>query len=166
MSVETKSKVVDTKKVTGRRKLHFDSVDEILADPERLAEKGYRKLGNWSLGQIAKHLAKGMRDGLDGADYKPFWLVSFVAKNFLKKRLLSKTFSPGLKPSARITAKTEYPPATDQEGLDALREVINRWKSESQRHAHAFFGPLSDEEWDQESLRHAELHMSFLVPIG
>ena len=166
MSVETKSKTVNTKKVSGRREVRYNSVDELLADAERLAEKGYRQLGNWSLGQIAKHLAFSMRTGLDGAEYKPSWVVRFVAKNFLKKRMLSKPFSPGFKPAARITARSESPPVPDQEGLDTLREVIRRWKSEPQRKPHSFFGPLSSEEWDAASLRHGELHMSFLVPIG
>ena len=166
MSVETKPKAVNTKKVSGRREVHYNCVDELLADAERLAEKGYRQLGNWSLGQIAKHLAFSMRTGLDGADYVPSWFVRFVAKNFLKKRMLSKPFSPGFKPSTKITATSESPPIPDEEGLDALREVMRRWKSEPGRLAHPFFGPLSDEEWDQISLRHGELHMSFLVPIG
>ena len=166
MSVGTSQQAVDTKKVTGRRELHYDKVEELLADAERLAEKGYRQLGNWSLGQIAKHLANSMRSGLDGADVKPSWVVRFVAKNFLKTRMLSKPFSPGFKWPARITARTESPAIPDQEGLDALREVIRRWKSEPQRKPHSFFGPLSAEEWDAASLRHGELHMSFLVPIG
>jgi hypothetical protein len=48
---------VSAKKATGRRKLRFESYDDILADIDRLAVSPVRCLGNWSLGQICRQLA-------------------------------------------------------------------------------------------------------------
>ena len=43
---------VDTAKVEGRRTLHFTSLDEILAEVERLNQGKVRAIGNWSPGQV------------------------------------------------------------------------------------------------------------------
>ena len=48
---------MNTKAVTGRREVHYDTFDDALADAERLAAGDVRTLGNWSYGQILKHLA-------------------------------------------------------------------------------------------------------------
>jgi hypothetical protein len=47
---------VATKSVTGRRQLQFNTIDEILADVERLNQGQIKALGNWSSGQVLKHL--------------------------------------------------------------------------------------------------------------
>ncbi len=52
------SSTINTKQVTGRRVVRYESFDEILADAERLAVVPTRTLGNWSIGQIFSHLAK------------------------------------------------------------------------------------------------------------
>ena len=163
MSSTTQTAPIDTKVVTGRRKLHFQNHDEVLADAERLHAGGYRRLGNWSLGRMAKHLAGGMNIGLDGAPFRAPLLLRFVAKNFLKKRTLRK-MTPGFRLPARIARHVVPGETSDAEGLDALREATRRWKTESQRHPQPFFGSLTPDEWDQLVLRHAEMHMSFLVP--
>jgi hypothetical protein len=154
---------VETAKVTGRRKIRYANLDEMLADAERLQAGGYRRLGNWSLGQIAKHLADGMKVALDGSPVKAPVLIRFVASRFLKKRAL-RQLKPGFKLPKKFAARLEPPQTEDAAGVDHLRDTIHRWKSEAQRHEQPFFGPLTDEEWDQFVLRHGELHMSFLLP--
>ena len=57
---------VKTSKVSGRRRLHFGSLDEVLAEAERLAAGPYRKLGNWRLGEILMHLALAGNKSIDG----------------------------------------------------------------------------------------------------
>jgi hypothetical protein len=36
-------------------------------------------------------------------------------------------------------------------------------KREAHREPHGFFGKLTHQQWDQLHMRHAELHLSFLV---
>ena len=61
--------MVNTKTVTGRRELRYDNYDELLADAERLAGKEVRTLGNWSYGQILRHLARSIDAMIDGAPF-------------------------------------------------------------------------------------------------
>jgi hypothetical protein len=51
---------VNTAKVDGRRKLDYASLEEVLADADRLSSGPVKVLGNWSAGQIFKHLAIAM----------------------------------------------------------------------------------------------------------
>ena len=60
---------IDTGKVAGRRELHFNSLDDILADVDRLASsREIRTLGNWSAGQIFEHVARVMDKSIDGSE--------------------------------------------------------------------------------------------------
>ena len=61
--------VVNTKIVTGRRKLRFESYEEVLTDVEHLAAGEVRLLGNWSFGQILKHLALAVDSMIDGGPF-------------------------------------------------------------------------------------------------
>jgi hypothetical protein len=153
---------IATAQVTGRRRVRFSNLDELLADAEQCISGGYRRLGNWSLGQIAKHLADGMAVGLDGSPVKAPFLLRFVARRFFKKRAL-RQMKPGFKLPKKFAAQFVPPDTDDAEGVELLRTAIRRWKAEPQRHEQPFFGPLTDEEWDRLVLRHGELHMSFLV---
>ena len=66
------------------------------------------------------------------------------------------------------SATALLPPAdaTVEDGLIALREAVDRYQVELPKAPHPFFGKLTREEYVCLSLRHAELHMSFVVPVG
>ncbi len=66
---------------------------------------------------------------------------------------------PGVKGG---TLATE--PMPTDEALTRLRRVMERLKKEPPTHPHNVFGQLKHEESIACSLRHAELHLSFLVP--
>src|SRR5262245_38050967 len=51
---------------TGRRQLRFQSLDEVLEDARRLAAGPVVQRGNWTLGQVCRHLAQGMVLSIDG----------------------------------------------------------------------------------------------------
>jgi hypothetical protein len=57
-------------------------------------------------------------------------------------------------------------PIDGEEGLAALREAIDRLSFETERAAHPLLGEMSLDQWDRCHLRHAELHMSFALPIN
>lgn len=155
---------IDTGKVTGRRELRFERIEDILADTERLAQSGYEQLGNWSLGRICRHLATTMRMGLDGAGRLQPWFVRLMARRIYMSRVLNHGMKAGFKVPAKLIAVIAPEARDDDEGLAELREVLGRWSREPQRHPHAFFGTLSPEQWNTLSLRHAEMHLSFLRP--
>jgi Protein of unknown function (DUF1569) len=157
----TTMREVDTAAVSGRREVHYNSFDEIAADAERLLHGGYTQLGNWNLGTMSSHLAKAMQTGLDGFPVKINPVVRFLARMLLKGKTLKK-MNPGFKlpkKAASLAAHVDE----DRAGVAELKAMIERWKREPQRQAHAFFGKLTGDEWNTLMLRHAEMHMSFLV---
>jgi hypothetical protein len=149
-----------------RRDLHFVSLDQIVSDAEILAiaqKTGkLHEIGNWTLGQICGHLAAWMDYSFDGAPIKmPPWPIRMVMR-VMKNRIIYKPMRPGAKipgvPGG--TAGTEVMPT--EEGLERLRKAVARLQSSTPAAPHPIFGPLTHEEWKQLTLRHSELHLSFL----
>ena len=154
---------VDTAKVEGRRTLKFNSLDDIVAELERLNLAKLRTIGNWSPGQILRHLSVPMEWSLDGAKVKAPLIIRFFGW-FIKKRFLRNPMPAGFV-LPKDTADHLVPGETSwEEGLRILRASIHRLKSESQRHPSPFLGELTHEQWEQLHCRHAELHLSFLIP--
>jgi hypothetical protein len=157
---------IDTRKVKERRKLRFDSVDDVSAEVERLAKcKDVRALGNWSSGQVLQHLAMTMNNSIDGFPAFVPAPVRFLLRLFLKRRILTRTMSAGLKLPASAAERMLPPPTTWQAGLDAFRRATARVKSELRRSSHPAFGSLTSDEWEQLHCRHSELHLGFLIPV-
>ncbi|MFO0951857.1 MAG: DUF1569 domain-containing protein [Isosphaeraceae bacterium] len=71
---------VNTKSVAGRRTLRFETLDDILAELDRLEGKPLKVLGNWSVGQILAHLAIPMNGAIDGVKFPVPWYFRAVAK--------------------------------------------------------------------------------------
>jgi Protein of unknown function (DUF1569) len=156
--------VVDTSKVTGRRELRFASFDEMLAEAARLAASPDTKmLGNWPLGELFSHLGSAIDNSIDDTFGRAPWFFRMIGP-FLKRRFITKGFSPGFKLPKEIEAK-HYPTGRSlQEALDALRQAVGRTRTEQMTGRHPVLGKLTNDEWTQLHLRHAEMHLSFAVP--
>lgn len=156
---------VDTAKVTGRRELRFEWIDDILEEAERIAAAPHVKtLGNWSAGQTLKHLAVGIHMSIDGFPQRLPWYARFLGR-LARGWVLKRGMSPGIRLPAPL--ERSLVPGDDvsvESGLSALREALRRMRDESHREPHPFFGRLSDRQWEELQLRHAELHLSFLLP--
>jgi hypothetical protein len=154
---------VNTAKVDGRRILNYTSLQDVLADAERLSSGKVKSLGNWSPGQIYRHLAKAYNGSIDGFDGSFPWYIRVMAGLF-KRKLIAGAMPPGIKLPGEF-AKGVIPEITSTEdGLADLRAAIAWLEQEPRRAASPVFGNLTKEEWDQIHLNHAKLHMSFLVP--
>ena len=155
---------VDTKTVTGRRELHFASVDEMLQDVEQITSGDVKALGNWSPAQILQHLAISMNNTVDGVQFKAPWFVRLIAP-FFKKSFLTKPMSPGFKMPKQM--EPVFMPPEDvslEQGLNAFREAAERLKAAKSFEPNSALGRLTPEEHKQFQLRHAEMHLSFIVP--
>jgi hypothetical protein len=160
------STAIDTAKVTQRRQLHFNGLDDILADVDHLANSGEIKpLGNWSPGQIFQHLATVMNKSIDGFDTHLPWPLRFGLRLLFKNRFLYKPMAAGFKLPKKTAEELVCPSATVDDGIRNLRQAIHRLQTESKRSPSAAIGPLTREEWDQLHCRHCELHLSFLIPV-
>ena len=155
---------INTAKVANRRQLHFNSLDDIAAEVERLAAfKELRALGNWSSGQVLQHLASTMDNSIDGFPFFVPGPIKLVLRVFMKRRFLSKPMPPGFKLPRR--AEKMLPGKTSWEtALANFRDAMQRLKSETRRSPHPAFGPMTADEWEKIHCRHSELHLSFLVP--
>src|SRR5437762_1751832 len=152
------STAIDTAKVKDRRPLRFDSVDDIAAEVERLAQcKQVKTLGNWSSGQVVEHLAMTMNNSIDGfPSFVPAPLRLFL-RLFMKRRILTTPMGAGFKLPAKA-AEHMLPKPTDWDvALTNFRRAMQRLKSETRRMPHPAFGPLTSAEWDQLHCRHSEL---------
>ncbi len=166
-SIQTALGPVDTAKVTGRRMLRFESIDEMMAEVDRLVEAEragrLKRLGNWTLGQILGHLAVWAEYGYTGAPLKPpffiRWILRLQKRKFLYGPMRAGTKIPGI---AGGTFGTD--PMSLDEGLDRFRKVMQRLKTVTPTAPSAAFGTLTHDESIALTLRHAELHLGFMVP--
>jgi len=154
---------VDTVKVAGRRTLHFANYDDILAEVERLDQGKVRALGNWSPGQVLKHLTGPMFWSLDGAPLQGPWYIRLFGW-FMKNRFVRMPMAPGFKLPEDFAMQLVPGATTWEDGLQAVRTALARMKAEPQRHPSPFLGALTLEQWEQLHCRHCELHLSFLLP--
>jgi hypothetical protein len=154
---------INTAKVKSRRKLRFTSFDELLADVDRLSSGSVKVLGNWSPGQIFRHLARAYNGSIDGFTITFPLHLRLVAKVF-RKKLLTMQMPAGFKLPRNGAATLEPPSTSTEEGAAELRAAVARLQREPRRAKHPMFGELTREEWDRVHLTHASLHLSFLIP--
>ena len=158
---------VDTKQVANRREVSYQSYDDLLADAESLAAQDVELLGNWSFPQILEHLGIALEGSIDGIPIRAPWPMRTFAKLFLKKKLLNGGIDPGFQiPDSAKAAVYPNESKTLDEALDHLRYAVNRCKTEPTRGNHPLFDTIAPEEWDLWNLRHAEMHMSFVLPAS
>ncbi len=151
--------IVNTKLVEGRRPVRYQSYDDLLQDAERIASSdSMQTLGNWSPGQIFKHLADAIESSIDGSGFVLPWPIRIVFTMLMKRKYLYDSLPAGFKAPKRF----QPGPIDTLDALDALRKAVDRMKSETDRVMHPAFGHITREEWDQFNLRHCEMHMSFI----
>ena len=160
--------MIETGKVQDRRKLRFQSIDELLADMDRIviADKAgaLRRTGNWTAGQAFGHLASWLNYAHEGYPNRPPWFIRAFLR--LKKK---KYMRDGMPAGVRIPGVAEGTFATQrmstEQGSQALRQSLLRLKSgEPAKFESPAWGPMNLEDRIAMQLRHAELHLSFLHP--
>jgi hypothetical protein len=153
---------VDTKIVTERRRVQYESLGEFLADAECQAARDVRTSGNWTLAHIFDHLTRSLHVAVEGTDARFAWPAR-VFLHAIRARFFTRPMKPGFHVPPRLERVLR--PAeglTTDDALQELREAVERFESASQLAVHPAFGRLTREEWTLLTLRHAELHMSFV----
>ena len=148
----------------GRRQLSFRTLEDVLAEGERLSQGRVQTVGNWSLGQILDHLATWMEFSIDGVPAHIAWPLRLVLRPF-RKQILRRPMPAGFRwPADADPRLVPQGPVSDAEGLEHLRRAVARLRAGSDRAPSPLLGKLTPEEWEQLHLRHAEHHLSFVLP--
>lgn len=157
---------VKTNLVRDRRRLRFDSYGDVLFDAELIVASESLLLGNWSLGQILHHLALSMHASMDGLAVEVAWWRQMLARACYRRPMLAGPMPAGLKLPSDVAELLLPGPISAAGGLAELRAAVERLSFETERARHPLLGEMSLDEWDSFHLRHAELHLSFALPVG
>ena len=167
MSSSAPGASIDTAQVPHRRPLRFNSIDEVILDVDRLVEaerKGrLKRLGNWTLGQTLGHLATWAGFAFTPNPLKPPFFVRWIVR-MRKSRYINESLPAGVR-IPRVEGGTLGTKVISlEEGVRLYREALLRLKRDPPTQVNTLFGRLTHDEWINLNLRHAELHLGFMVP--
>ena len=148
-----------------RRELSFATLNEAVAEAERLADGEVRTTGNHSFGQILEHLARthDMATGKVEAPRPPLFIRLMMP--FIKSSII-KDVKPGFKLPAK--AETFFWPDQEfevQDALTHLKESVERFNTVGPLPKHPVFGKLSQEKATELNRKHCAMHLSFVHPV-
>lgn len=153
---------INNVKTASRRKLHFDDLDQLLADAEAVTESS-TATGNWTPAQIIHHVAFGIKMLNHGIDLKVPLPMKIFGRTMKAFGLHVKPIKPGINPPAAIAAAFA-PPAdvTLEEAKRILREEVAFAEENGMNHPSPLFGRMSPADCVQMNCRHAEMHFGFI----
>jgi hypothetical protein len=155
---------VETKNAE-RRALRFNSVEELVAEVDRLvaADKAgkLRRTGNWTLGQALGHLAAWINYGYEGFPIgKPPWPVRIMLK-ILKKKYLREGMPGGVRIPKTAEGTFGIDLMSAEEGAARLKKALAKMQAEEPKYPSPAWGHMPSDERIAINLRHAELHLSY-----
>ncbi len=144
------------------RDLKFENLGEAVDDARQLLATGYVRQGNWSLGQICRHLVLVQDPSVDGY---PVWMSFFAPLRPLVRRLLLPKVLSGDSPRGIRTA-TMFVPRGDLDDaaeVEAFSASVGRLLDHSGSFApHPGFGRLPREKILEIHAAHAAHHLRHL----
>ena len=153
---------------SGYRKLRFESVDDVLAEVNRIVEAGrsgkLRATGQWTPGQVFAHLAAWIEYAYDGFPMKPApaflrWILKLGLNRMLNKGLRRGVRIPGVK--AGTFGQDDMPL---EDAARRLQAALKRLATDPDApYPSPAFGALSHQDRIKLNLRHAENHLGNLV---
>lgn len=146
------------------RKLRFDDLDQAVQEAHSLLASGYRRHGNWSLGQICHHLILVQDPSVEGY---PKWMSLFAFLRPVMRRTLLPKLLGGDSPRGIRTASMFVPPddVTDAGEVDAFARSVARFHEHEGDYApHPAFGRLPRHRIEEIHASHAAHHLRFLQP--
>lgn len=148
-----------------RRELSFNSLDEVVAEAERLAGGEVRTTGNHTFAQILEHLAR-THDMATGKIQPPKmpWIMRMLMP-LMRKRIFSGPVQPGIKLPAEAEAMF-WPAEVDvQEALAHLKASVENYNTNGPLPVHPIFGKATREQNDRLNCGHCAMHLSFVHPV-
>ncbi len=157
--------MTDTRQVTERRELHFNSMGDILNDVEYMAAGDPpRSTGNWTSAQIVQHVGLTIDFSIEGFPVPKAPLLLRIACRLLRKKLLRDPMKPGVTLPPKFARLRPQTRVTWDEAVDGFRVAMTKLDTKRMTCRSPVFGKLSHEQWEQLHCRHAEMHFSFIAP--
>ncbi len=146
-----------------RRQLELSTIDDAIAELDRLEKSGCEPQGNWDFAQVCNHLAFFTEGALDGHKFKVPWVFKALFGRMVLKRILSKR---QMKAGVFTPQKQLPTPGGDAKAAAArLRRALIRTRDHpSEFVASPFFGYLTPDQWRELQTIHCAHHFSFLQP--
>lgn len=147
------------------RKLSFHQLEDAVQEAEHLLAVGYRRHGQWSLGQICRHCRDVQEISLRGF---PQWISMFawirpVLRRTLLPRIMRGASPIGLPTAPWLVPRTEV---DDREEVLAFAESVQRLRDhEGDYYPHPGFGQLGRDGLLNLYTAHAAHHLRFLSPV-
>jgi hypothetical protein len=150
-----------------RRTLRFASIDDLLAEADRLVEAARGQhlsyAGRWTLATILNHLAIWAEFAYNGLPLKFPLILRLLVRPF-KRLFLNRAMPTGYR-FPRVPGGTL---GVEEVPLDKAHQRFQiaflRLKNEAPALIHPLLGKMTHPEWIAFHLRHAELHFSFVLP--
>lgn len=124
-----------------------------------------RTTGNWTAGQVFGHVGSWMSypyEGYPDSVGHPPWIVRTIVRIFMRNRFFNGVMPAGVKIPGVQGGTVGQEPVSFEEGMDRLRQSIDRMERQPPTTKNPLFGELSTADWMNLNLRHAELHLGFL----
>lgn len=147
---------------TDRRKLRYQTFDDVKTDIQRLRTSRYAKVGNWSLEQTCDHLTKAFQAQLS-APPAAATDEQKAARPLFEKVLATGDIPGGLQAPEFLTPPPDASPAAVDEFLAMLDRVKQHERPITM---HRRFGPMTAEEFRKLGLAHCGHHLSHLIPAS
>ncbi|MEO1498669.1 MAG: DUF1569 domain-containing protein [Planctomycetota bacterium] len=146
-----------------KRPLDLRSLDDVIAEVERLRDGGYTPRGKWNLSQICEHLRETIRIGIDGDEPRLSWIQRKVFGAIFFFVFRNRAMMAGAPTIPRLTP--EPMEADDPAMIDACLATLAE--------ARDFPGPIPNyplmdgitlEKWKDLMVIHSQHHLRFLQP--
>jgi hypothetical protein len=146
-----------------RRQLSFQSLDEAVAEAERLASGQTRTTGNHTFAQIVEHLATTLDVGTGKIVGPRPPLMIRLLMPLMKGMILNRPVKPGLK--LPKDAESFFWPDVDVDLTTAMahmRESVQYFQTNGPLAVHPLFGRVSPEQILALNCSHFAMHLSFV----
>jgi hypothetical protein len=148
-----------------RRELSFSSLDDAVAEAERLAGGEPRTTGNHTFAQILDHLALSHQVAMGQATPPRPPFIMRMLMPFLKPMILNGPVKPGFK--LPKDAESFFWPNDDsdvQEALNRFKKSVEDYKANGAAEVHPIFGKVTKEQMNRLNIGHCAMHLSFVHP--
>ena len=148
-----------------KRALRFTTLDEAIAEAERLASGEHNTTGNFTFAQILNHLSTTFDVAVGRKKIPPVPLYMRVIARVFRPFVLQFPMRPGFKLPDNSQALFW---STDELSLEKelayFREAAHRLVAAESLPKHPVFGRMSRKQHLKLQCRHCELHLGFVHP--